>query len=78
MVNGTAALHSALFAVGIGHGDEVIVPYYTYWATVMPVLLCTGTPVFAESGTATLNIDPKDIERRITSKTKAIIVKNII
>jgi dTDP-4-amino-4,6-dideoxygalactose transaminase len=77
MVNGTAALHSALYALGIGYGDEVIVPSYTYWATVMPVLICNGTPVFAESDPETLNIDPRDIERRITPKTKAIIVVHL-
>lgn len=77
VVNGTAALHSALFALGIGYGDEVIVPSYTYWATVMPVLACNGTPVFAESDPGTLNIDPEDIERRITPKTKAIIVVHL-
>ena len=75
--NGTSSIHSALFALGIVGGDEVIVPSYTYWATVMPVLSCNGTPVFAESEPYSLNIDPKDIERKITTKTKAIIVVHL-
>jgi dTDP-4-amino-4,6-dideoxygalactose transaminase len=77
MINGTASIHSALFALGIKAGDEVIVPSFTYWASVMPVLSCNGTPVFAESDPQTLNIDPKDIERKITPKTKAIVVVHL-
>jgi len=76
-VNGTASIHSALFALGVGSGDEVIVPSYTYWATVMPVLSCNGTPVFAGADPNTLNIDPQDIERKITSKTKAIVIVHL-
>lgn len=76
-INGTAAIHSALFALGIKPGDHVIVPSLTYWASVMPVLSCNGIPVFAESDPASLNIDPKDIERKITPDTKAIIVVHI-
>lgn len=75
--NGTAAIHAALFAVGIGPGDEVITPSYTYWATCMPVLTWGGIPVFAEVNPETCNIDPEDIKRRITSKTKAIIVVHL-
>lgn len=76
-MNGTASLHSALFAVGVGEGDQVIVPTLTYWATVMPVLACNGTPVFAESDPETLNIDPKSIEKLVTSKTKAIVIVHL-
>ncbi len=76
-INGTAAIHSALFAVGVGPGDEVIVPSFTYWASVMPVLACNGTPVFAESDPKTLNIDPKSIEKLITPKTKAIVIVHL-
>ncbi|MCD6231297.1 DegT/DnrJ/EryC1/StrS family aminotransferase [Candidatus Aerophobetes bacterium] len=75
--NGTAAIHAALFALGIGPGDEVITPSYTYWATCMPVLTWGGIPVFAEVNPETCNIDPEDIKRRITSKTKAIIVVHL-
>jgi len=76
-INGTAAIHSALFALGIGPGDEVIVPSLTYWATVMPVLACNGIPVFAESDPQTLNIDPEDFKRKITSKTKAVVIVHL-
>ena len=76
-INGTAAIHSALFAVGVGPGDEVIVPSFTYWASVMPVLACNGTPVFAESDPETLNIDPKSIKKLITPKTKAIVIVHL-
>ena len=76
-INGTAAIHSALFAIGIKPGDEVIVPSFTYWASVMPVLSCNGMPVFAESDPESLNIDPKSIEKLITPKTKAIVVVHL-
>jgi dTDP-4-amino-4,6-dideoxygalactose transaminase len=76
-VNGTAAVHAALFALGIGPGDEVIVPSLTYWASAMPILSCNATPVFAESDPDTLNIDPNDIETRITSRTRAIVVVHL-
>ncbi|MGV8138895.1 MAG: DegT/DnrJ/EryC1/StrS family aminotransferase [Mangrovibacterium sp.] len=76
-INGTSSIHSALFALGIKPGDEVIVPSFTYWATVMPVLLCNATPVFAESDPNTLNIDPEDIERKVTPETKALIVVHL-
>lgn len=76
-VNGTSAIHAALFALGIGPGDEVIVPSYTYWATVMPVLSCNGTPVFAGADPDSLNIDVQDIENKITPKTKAIVVVHL-
>ncbi len=76
-VNGTSAIHSAMFALGIGPDDEVIVPSYTYWASVMPVLSCNGTPVFAGADPNSLNIDPEDIERKITPKTKAVVVVHL-
>ncbi len=76
-VNGTSAIHAALFALGIGPDDEVIVPSFTYWASVMPILSCNGTPVFAESDPNTLNIDPKDFERKITPATKALVVVHL-
>ena len=71
--SGTAALHVALYELGIGEGDEVIVPALTFIATVNPVLYVGAKPVFADSDINTWNIDPEDIERRITKKTKAII-----
>jgi len=75
--NGTAAIHAAFFALGIGPGDEVITPSYTYWATCMPILTWGGISVFAEVDPETCNIDPEDIKRRITSRTKAIIVVHL-
>lgn len=72
--NGTAAIHAAMFGCGIGVGDEVICPSLTYWASAFPVFSLCGTIVFAEVDPATLCLDPRDIEHRITSHTKAILV----
>jgi dTDP-4-amino-4,6-dideoxygalactose transaminase len=72
--NGTAAILGALYGMGIGVGDEVIVPSLTYWATVTPVYNLGATPVFADVDPDTICIDAEDIERRITPRTKAIIV----
>ncbi|MFC5469746.1 UDP-4-amino-4,6-dideoxy-N-acetyl-beta-L-altrosamine transaminase [Cohnella suwonensis] len=71
--NGTAALHGACFAAGIGPGDEVITSPITFLASSNSVLYCGGTPVFADIRPDTYNIDPAEVERRITPKTKAII-----
>jgi perosamine synthetase len=72
MNSGTAALHSAYFAVGVGPGTEIIVPTYTWHATATAVLQCGATPVFADIDAATLNVDPQDVARRITERTRAI------
>ncbi len=77
MSNGTATLHSAYFAAGVGPGKEVIVPSYTWHATATPVLQCGATPVFCDIDPRTLNADPDDIERRITERTKAICVVHV-
>ncbi|MDA8164122.1 MAG: UDP-4-amino-4,6-dideoxy-N-acetyl-beta-L-altrosamine transaminase [Desulfobacteraceae bacterium] len=71
--SGTAALHAAMHALGIGPGDEVIVPAITFVATANCVVYQGGTPVFADVEPDTLLIDPADVERKITGKTKAII-----
>jgi len=71
--NGTAALHAACYAAGIGEGDEVITTAITFAASANAVLYCGGTPVFADIDAKTYNIDPEDIRRKITDKTKAII-----
>lgn len=76
-VNGTAALHSAFYALGIGPGDEVICPSYTYWASAMPAAALGARIVFAEIDPATLNVDPADLQARITSRTKAIVVVHL-
>lgn len=74
IANGTAALHAACFAAGIKEGDEVITTPITFAASSNCVLYCGGTPVFADIDPQTYNIDPADIERKITAKTKAILV----
>lgn len=71
--NGTAALHIACMAAGIGEGDEVITSPITFVASSNCVLYCGATPVFADIHPQTYNIDVEDIERKITDKTKAII-----
>ncbi len=71
--NGTVTLHLALQALGIGPGDEVIMPTLTYIATANAVTYCGAKPVFADSDPDTWNVDPADIERKITGRTKAII-----
>lgn len=71
--NGTAALHAACFAGGIEEGDEVITSPITFAASANAVLYCGGKPVFADIDPRTYNIDPDDIEKRITDRTKAII-----
>jgi perosamine synthetase len=71
--NGTAALHAAMYALGIGPGDEVIVPAMTFAATANCVVFQGGTPIFADVDADTLLIDPEDVERKITPRTRAII-----
>ncbi len=75
--NGTSALHAACFAAGIGPGDEVITTPLTFAASANCVLYCGGTPVFADVDTKTYNIDPDDIRRKITDRTKAIIAVHL-
>lgn len=75
--NGTVALHLALLALGIGPGDEVIVPTFTYIASVNAIVYCGATPVFVDSLEETWQINPEEIYKKITSKTKAIIVVHL-
>ncbi|MDE5780352.1 MAG: UDP-4-amino-4,6-dideoxy-N-acetyl-beta-L-altrosamine transaminase [Lachnospiraceae bacterium] len=77
IANGTAALHAACMAAGIGPGDEVITTPITFVASSNCVLYCGGTPVFADIDPHTYNIDPEDIERKITPKTKAVIAVHL-
>ena len=72
-VNGTATMHTALHALGVGEGDEVIVPPLTMASTSLCVLQNGSIPVFADVDINTYNIDPKSIRDKITPKTKAII-----
>jgi len=71
---GTASLQGAMFGLGIGHGDEIICPSITYWASCLPVYALGGTVVFADIDPDTLCIDPCDIEHRVSERTKAIVV----
>ena len=71
--NGTAALHAAIYALGIEPGDEVIVPAMTFAATANCVVFQWATPVFIDVDPETLLINPSQIEAKITSRTKAII-----
>ena len=71
--NGTAALHVACLAAGIGEGDEVITTPLTFAASSNCVLYCGGRTVFADIDPRTYDIDPEDVRRKITEKTKAII-----
>ena len=75
--NGTTALHLALLALGIGPGDEVLVPTLTYVASANAVRYCGATPVFVDSQPDTWNIDPGDAAARITEKTRAIMAVHL-
>jgi dTDP-4-amino-4,6-dideoxygalactose transaminase len=73
VANGTDALVLVLDALGIGAGDEVVCPAFTFFATAESIARVGATPVFADIDPATLNLDPADVERRLTPKTKAIM-----
>lgn len=75
--SGTAALHIAVSAAGIGPGDEVITTPITDMGTVIGVLYQQGVPVFADLQPSTYNLDPAEVERRITPRTKAIIAVHL-
>lgn len=72
--SGTASLQAAMFAVGVGVGDEIICPAITYWASCLQAFSLGATVVFADIDPKSLCIDPKDIERHISERTKAIVV----
>ncbi len=75
--SGTSALLTALAAVGVGPGDEVIVPGYTFVASMSAVVYSRAVPILAEID-QTLNLDPADVERRITRRTKAILAVHML
>ncbi len=72
--NGTMALQAAMWAIGLQRGDELICPSLTYWASALPAFALGATVVFADNDPQTLCLDPADIERRISRRTKAIMV----
>ncbi|MEV7872593.1 DegT/DnrJ/EryC1/StrS family aminotransferase [Streptomyces sp. NPDC088124] len=71
--SGTAALHAALSACGIGQGDEVLVPALTVIMTVAPVCALGATPVFVDSDPATLDLDYEDAARKVNARTRAVL-----
>jgi dTDP-4-amino-4,6-dideoxygalactose transaminase len=73
VANGTDALVLVLDALGIGPGDEVICPAFTFYATAEAIVRRGATPVFADIDGTTLNLDPADVETRITKRTRAIM-----
>ena len=72
--NGTAALQAAMFGVELGVGDELICQSMTYWASALPAMNLGASVVFAEIDPETMGLDPADVERKITDRTKAIMV----
>lgn len=74
VANGTAALHLAYAALEIGPGDEVVVPSFTFCSTINMLVHLGATPIFADIDEETLCLDPNDVEKKITPKTKAIVV----
>ena len=75
--NGTVALHLALMALGIGEGDEVILPSLTYVASANAITYTGALPVFADSLYESWQIDPEDVKRKITDRTRAIMVVHL-
>lgn len=73
IINGTAALHVALLALGIGRGDEVIVPDLTYIASANAVTYCGARPVFSDVDPATWTLNPQDVARKLSPRTKAVM-----
>jgi dTDP-4-amino-4,6-dideoxygalactose transaminase len=77
VANGTDALVLVLDALGVGPGDEVICPTFTFYATAEAIARRCATPVFADVDAATMNLDPEDVAARVTSRTKAIIAVHL-
>ncbi len=77
MNSGTAALHSAIIAMGVKQGDEVVLPSFTFVATAEAVVLAGGKPVFADIDSETFNLSPESVKEALTKKTKAIVPVDI-
>ncbi len=76
-MNGTSSLYSAMFGLGVGPGDEVISPTWNWICSIAPAPLLGATPVFCDLDPATMLLDPKDLRKKITKKTKAIIAVHL-
>ena len=77
MNSGTSTLHTALAAIGVGEGDEVISPAFTVIMNTAVTISLGAIPVFVDVDPETFNIDPEDLEKKITTKTKAIQVVSV-
>jgi dTDP-3-amino-3,4,6-trideoxy-alpha-D-glucose transaminase len=77
VANGTDALVLVLDALGVGSGDEVICPSFTFYATAEAIARRGATPVFADVDTATMNLDPEDVAARVTPRTKAVLAVHL-
>ena len=77
VANGTDALVLSLEALGIGRGDEVVCPSFTFYATAEAIARVGATPVFADIDATTLNLDPEDVASRVTPRTKAIVAVHL-
>ncbi|RYD20140.1 MAG: DegT/DnrJ/EryC1/StrS family aminotransferase [Verrucomicrobiaceae bacterium] len=75
--NGTSALLAAFHALDLQPGDEVLVPTATFWASVLPMVWCGLVPVFCDSEPETLGIDPEDMRRKITLRTRAVVIVHL-
>lgn len=75
--NGTSALLAAFHGIGLKPGDEVLVPSATFWASVLPMLWIGAVPVFCESEPDRMGIDPADVEKKITRKSRAIVIVHL-
>jgi perosamine synthetase len=73
----TTALHLCLAALGIGRGDEVIVPAFTWVATANAAVYCGATPVFADVDRRSYNLDPEDVQRKVTERTRAVVAVHL-
>ena len=75
--SGTSALNAAYFGLGLRPGDEVIVPTYTFLATVVPLMDCGAVPVFADMDPETLNIAPASVLKLISPRTRAVVATHM-
>ena len=75
--NGTSALLAAFYSIGLQPGDEVLVPSATFWASVLPMTWIGAVPIFCESEKERMGIDPVDMEKKITGRTKAIVIVHL-